>query len=377
MPRAITTYLLAFLTLLVLPAVAGAEVRLVLPALDQASADRPMLLAFDPASGAFTSIVRRDNLTTALRDPVWSPDGAALVHVRQHLPVAEDDPDGGATVVRRDELWLGDGVKANQRKLLASGAIGPPAFSPNGKLLAFMSRHAKGSGRGCRSGGIAVTLVILRTRESRRLSRCSNKLRAGGRAVFFGGNRRVAFAEGRSLAEVQVDGLDAGDSRLNRLVSFKDRATHVLQGRAGRYGLWASNALGDNLIFNWSAQTTRRISDFDLAVAPDGHTAVGACGELAQSGICARKIPGGTSTRIASPFTADVSRDNLEFGYGFDPSSKQLATFAFAGSGGPADATRQSLCLRATLAASAPTCTPLPPGIRVIERGTAIATWRP
>ena len=369
------------LALFALPASASAKLQLVLPVTDRpsdaerdASGFNHSLLGFDPASGKFSTIARGGGDAIEVRDPAWSPNGESLVHVRTRLVAGRR---GSTARTRQDELWLSASDGGDRRKLFSGTAIGPAAFSPNGRRLAFMTRYPSRSGEGCGRGGVALTVIDLRSRKVLRASRCSSKLRAGGRAIFIGGNSRIAFAIDRSLAEAHADGHDADQRSFTRLVRFADRATHTLLGPAGPQGLWVGNALGDNLIRNWAARSTRRLSDFDFAVSPDGRTSAGACGELAQSGICWRDVRGGASTKIPSPFTADIGRDSLEFGFSFDRSSKQLATFAYPASGGPSATVAQSLCLRAALDVAAPVCIALPAGQRVIERSGAIAVWRP
>lgn len=181
----------------------------------------PQLWAWTTATGARRPLTTHPN---GIGSPAWSPDGASLVVIadaaqRMTDPVPLDESDPRRRVVRvkglrhkvegrgwltidgpRRHLWLVDAATGSLQQLTEGDAeVGSPAWSPDGRAIAFMADRSADRDR--HFGGEAIHVVDVTTRAVRRLT--AEGVTCGNPAWSPDGGR-IAYL--RSESPLQVDG---------------------------------------------------------------------------------------------------------------------------------------------------------------------------
>jgi hypothetical protein len=371
---------LAFLVLILisaaLPRAAAAAGDLALITHSGSSAEVDHLSVVDPALGTFTRLESSGGRIESLRDVAWNPTGKSLAYVADIVDTGSNGAAGGGD----SELWIEDADRKHRTLLAQGGHIGPPAFAPSGKVVAYVAQYGAKSGRGCAYGGYAVTALVLKTEVATRASRCFDRGILRSRAVFTWSSSRVAFSgDHKHVVLVSTDGSDAGTRNIAPITTAKRGQSIKLRGYLpGEVTLWVENGSGEGRAVDLDGKLEHALPDSTFTVAPKGHMSIGNCSELPQQGICstnlnARKPKG---LKMSSAFKPDFTKDSIEFGFGFDRTSHRLVSFGYGTTDASGAPSGQEFCVRATIKAL-PACRFLPTGETVTETPTNIAVWRP
>lgn len=371
----LTCALAALLACLLLPAGAAAAPDLVLiaKASEPSGAVRDRIYSFDPISGAFNPLVSSGEQFLTLQSFAWQPDGEAIAFVASVAVTGS-----GAATAPRSELWTVRRTGGGLRRLAGAGTIGQPTFSPDGKRVAFVARFKRRSGRGCARGGYAVAAADVARGRLSRVSACFNSRLSQSAVAFVDGNRSIAaVTDRREIVRVAASGANRSTSKppvIHR--AAKGDRISISKYVAGSKSLWLRYDTGDTALLRVGARRATSLPTDIFDVAPNGRIAVGNCSALPERGLCALTVKTRKRIRMASPFPPDLSRDSLEFGFGFDAQSQRLVSFGYPEFGLDGLPTSTKICVRAKTDALA-ACSDLPAGVTVPDLTTGIARWRP
>lgn len=186
--------------------------------------------------------------------PVWSPDGTKLAFTSSRALNGTND------VISARNIWSmnSDGSAAQPLTILTAGSSSDPAWSPDGKKIAFVSTRALD---GSNTAGTAANIWIMNTDGSgaaplTRLTALHNMTTES--PVWSPDSSRIAFASSRAL-----DGSDAGSSMLNIWVMNADgsnaRPLTTLAAASSSQPAWSSG--GSKVLFS----STRALDGSDAA----------------------------------------------------------------------------------------------------------------
>lgn len=347
---------------------------LVIPATAENNPDVSELFAVDSKLAAFLPIATPSDNFVSFESPNWAADGEQLTYVSVGKAV---NTTGGTDVRRLREIWIQSADRTERRRVTRDGFDYLPVFSNDAKRIAFIRNFPARNGGGCMRGGYGVAIVSTRTLAIKRISRCFASALLRSSLQFVDDGRQVAFVgDRRRVTAVRVTGVDAALAKPATIYKQPENAT-VVSIRAAipkAAALWIDFEDGRSVLVNSRMRATK-LPDASFAVSPTGKIAIGNCGALPTSGMCAIDVRSRLRSKLKSPFTADFSQDSAEFGFSFSSDGRSLASFGYGLRDALNGLSDLQLCIREALSA-APDCKSFTLG-SVSERDSDVALWQP
>ena len=224
-----------------------------------AYSDGKSILAMNGANGSTTGVIAKSG--DAQDEPTWQPDGTLVAYRRG----PSNDPNTG-------KIWMTDLSKGatSARPMTAGPDDRRPAFSPNGKVIAFIRRTPTSS------GGSDGDLCFVSVASTLRQGVCIKD-------PSFSVDRPTWSPDGRAILVVAVDPKDANQSELGEYTTANPNSPNtkdwVWQGlvtdkmhgtKAGEGILFAAFSPDGKtvaLVANWGVQNTSLFKIFTAAWA--------------------------------------------------------------------------------------------------------------